>query len=174
MTQPLLFLEPIAGVYPAPMPEVNRLLTLWGHRLGAIRRPFHSEGFALLVDQRPVAVAVSTSIVNGPVAGYTRQQVVELGRLCAAPGNTWANRVLLRLWREVCAPRWACWPVLAAISYSHNAMHRGDIYRTDGWRKVSAACGSSGGGTWSRPRAATSPLAGRKSLWVWEYGEVPA
>lgn len=168
-TQPMLFAAPIAGVYPIGMGEANELLVRWEHRLGPINRPFRSEAYALMLDQRPVAVAVSTSIVNGPVAGYERQEVVELGRLCAEPGNRWANRVMLRVWREVAAPRWKCWPVKAAVSYSHNAMHRGDILRTDGWTKVRDDCGSSGGGLWSRKREQGEAVYGSKSLWVWIY-----
>lgn len=171
--QSMVFAEPIAGVYPIGMGEANRLLDLWEHRLGPIERPFRGEGFALLLDRRPIAVAVSTSIVNGPVAGYGRQEVVELGRLCAEPGNTWANRVLLRLWREVCAPRWKCWPVKAAISYSHNATQRGDIYRTDGWRRVNSDAGSRGGGTWGRARNQGAAVYGKKSLWIWVYPASP-
>ena len=167
--QAALFLEPIAGVYPIGMREANQLLARWEHKLGPINRPFHSEAYALLLDQRPIAVAVSTSIVHGPVAGYARQEVVELGRLCAEPGNTWANRVLLRLWREACAPRWQCWPVRAAISYSHNAMHRGELYRHDGWRRVKDDCGSAGGGLWSRPREQGQAVYGKKTLWVWAF-----
>ena len=99
--------------------------------------------------------------------GYQRGQLVELARLASC--ERWANRVMLRLWREVCAPRWACWPVAAAISYSHNAMHTGNLYRFDGWEKFSDDCGSSGGGTWSTKRTRNSAHAGSKTLWVWRY-----
>lgn len=168
LLQPALFLEPIAGVYPLGMREANRLLEQWAHRLGPINRPFHSEAFALMVDQRPVAVAVSTNAMGARVAGYGRQELVELGRLCAEPGNRWANRVLLRLWREVLARRWPCWPVRAAISYSHNAMHRGDIYRTDGWRLVKEGAGATSGTNHGRP-VADMRFVGKKRLWIWEY-----
>ena len=97
--------------------------------------------------------------------------MVELARLGASV--PWASRVILRLWRETCAPRWKCWPVRAAVSYSHNAMHTGNLYRFDGWRPVRDDCGSSGGGSWSRPRYATDVVHGKKTLWLWRYdGEV--
>lgn len=166
--QPMLFAEPIAGLYPLTMREANALLTAWSHRLGPINRPFHSEAFALFLDQQLIALAVSTNAMGNPVAGYVRNEVVELGRLCAEPENHWANRVMLRLWREACAPRWPCWPVRAAISYSHNAMHRGDIYRTDGWELVKENAGATSGSNHGRP-VADMRFAGKKRLWRWIY-----
>lgn len=168
LMQPMLFAEPMVGLYPFDQDEANRLLERWQHTLGPINRPFHSEAYALMLDQRPIAVAVSTNTMGNSVAGYRRQEVVELGRLCAEPGNTWANRVLLRLWREVCAPRWQCWPVKAAISYSHNAMHRGEIYRTDGWRLVKEDAGSTSDSNHGRP-VTDMRSAGKKRLWAWSY-----
>lgn len=167
MIQPALLSVPMVGLYPVGLAEANRLLVEWGHRLGPCNRPFRQESFALELDGRPVAVAISASIVHGPVAGYGLHEVVELARLAAA--EPWANRVMLRLWREACAPRWECWPVKAAVSYSHNAHHRGDLYRFDGWERVTATAGSGGGGAWSRKRYAGDATAGRKTLWVWRY-----
>jgi hypothetical protein len=161
---------PMAGLYPTSVTEANELLVRWGHRLGPVRRPFRQEAYVLTVDGRPVAVATSGSIVNGPVAGYQRDEVVELTRLAAC--EPWATRVMLRLWRELCAPRWACWPVKAAVSYSHNAMHRGDIYRFDGWTKIREDAGSNGGRTWSRERRQSDAVYGRKTLWLWRYEAV--
>lgn len=158
---------PMSGVYPISVDEANVLLVKWGHKLGPVNRPFRQEAYALELLGRVVSIATSGSIVNGPVAGYQRDEVVELTRLAAC--EPWANRVMLRLWREVCAPAWKSWPVLAAVSYSHNAMHRGDLYRFDGWEKVKDNCGSSGGGSWSRKRYATEAVMGKKSLWVWRY-----
>lgn len=158
---------PISGLYPIDIAAANRLLVEWGHKLGPCLRPFRQEGYALELDGQPIAVAVSASIVNGPVAGFERSEVVELARLAAqAP---WASRVMIRLWRECCAPRWACWPVLAAVSYSHNAMHRGDLYRFDGWERVRDDAGSAGGGTWSSERKSGDAVLGKKSLWLWRY-----
>lgn len=182
---PRLLDVPISGLYPIAVADANRFLTEVGHKLGPCNRPFRQEAYGLEVDGSLVAVAISASIVNGPVGGayrkggvdvvpfadrpegFQRMEVVELARLAAA--NEWANRVMLRLWRELCAPRWASWPVLAAISYSHNAMHRGDLYRFDGWIRGRDDAGSSGGGSWSRKRYATEASHGRKSVWVWRY-----
>lgn len=161
---------PIAGLVPITNESANDLLVKWEHRLGPCNRPFRTESFALEVDGIPVAVAMTCSIVHGPVAGYQLHQVVELARL--ASSTRWANRVMLRLWREVCAPRYKCWKPLAAVSYSHNALHGGNTYRLDGWTKVKDDCGTDGsGGNWGRRRAgyANKALHGKKTLWVWEY-----
>lgn len=160
---------PMVGLMPIEVDEANQLLVAWQHKLGPCNRPFRQEAFALELDGRPISLAISASAVSATVGGYARTEVVELARLCALPGNRWANRVMLRLWREVCAPRWACWPVRAAISYSKNAEHRGDLYRCDGWERLQEDCGSSGGGTWSRRREPGEPVDGTKTLWVWRY-----
>jgi hypothetical protein len=167
-----LFDLPICGLYPLAVDEANRLLQEWGHRLGPVHRPFRQEAYCLrLAGQEPLAIAVSGSIIDGPVAGYDRQEVVELTRLAAR--NPWANRVMLRLWREVCAPLWKCWPVRAAVSYSHNAMHRGNLYRLDGWERVRDDCGNPHAmlNRGKRSYIGNDPRAGRKTLWVWRYAE---
>lgn len=81
----------------------------------------------------------------------------------------WANRVMIRLWRETLAQLWPCWPVKAAVSYSHNGMHTGDLYRFDGWARWKTDAGSSGGGTWGRVRSNTDAVYGKKTLWGWRY-----
>ena len=167
-----LFDVPMCGLYPMPIEDANDLLIEWNHKLGPCHRPFRQEAFGLEVAGRVVAVAISASIVNGPVAGYERMEVVELARLAAA--NAWANRVMLRLWREVCAPKWKCWPVKAAISYHKNALHSGNLYRFDGWEKVKDNAGSGGGGSWSRVRYASEVVHGSKTLWVWRYEQPQA
>lgn len=169
MSGPLdcLFDPALAGLYPMEPDEVNRFLVKWEHKLGPCNRPFRQEGFALMVGAEPIAVAMSASIVHGPVDGYRIQEVVELARMCAC--ERWANRLMLRLWREVAAPKWACWPVKAAVSYSKNSDHNGNLYRFDGWRKVKDDCGSNGGGAWSRKRYASDAVQGPKTLWMWDY-----
>lgn len=161
---------PMVGVYPIDPDYANVLLVKWKHKLGPVNRPFRQEAFALEMDGEPIAVAVSGSIVNGPVAGYEHDEVVELTRL--ASSVSWANRIMLRVWREVCAPRWKCWPVKAAVSYSHNALHAGSLYRLDGWEAVKT---DAGGRTamlnrGQRRYTGEDPRAGKKTLWVWRYG----
>lgn len=168
-----LFELPLAACYPVDNGIANELLVKWEHKLGPVNRPFRTESFVLEVAGEPVAVAMTGSIVHGPVAGYTTQECVELIRLASA--NSWANRVMIRLWREVCAPSWKCWPVKSAVSYSHNALHGGSTYRTDGWEKISEKCGTNGkGGNWGRRGEGyqNKALHGYKTLWVWRYPEV--
>jgi hypothetical protein len=185
----LAFNMPVAGMTPIDLAWANVLLARWGHGLGPVKRPFRSEAWALQVDSRDVAVAVSCSTVSEHIAWtetraegvgddreivvekktLPRDQLVELARLCADPAERWASRPMLRLWREVAAPRWKCWPVSAAVSYSQNKRHDGSLYRWDGWTCIADDCGSSGGGAWSRKRYATDEVHGKKSLWLWRY-----
>lgn len=164
-----LFEVPAVGLYDLDLDDANRLLVEWGHKLGPCERPFRSEAFALELHGEPISVAISASTVSETAAGFDRVQLVELARLAARV--RWANRVMIRLWREVCAPKWPCWPVRAAVSYSHNAMHSGNLFRFDGWEKVREDCGSSGGGTWSKPRAEGDAVRGSKTLWLWRFPE---
>lgn len=67
----------MCGLFPVPVGYANQLLADWGHKLGPVNRPFRSEAFALDVDGRPIAVAVSASIVSASAAGYARQEAVD-------------------------------------------------------------------------------------------------
>jgi hypothetical protein len=172
-----LAMFPVVSFSPLPggkegLAQANDLIVRWGHDMGAIERPFGWESWVLTVDEEPVSVAVSVSTVSDTVAGYVCREVVELGRLCSRPGDEWANRVALRLWRQVAAPRWHYWPVKAAVSYSLNSRHDGQLYRFDGWEKVTDAAGAPSGpnATWSKKRQPGDPRAGEKTLWLWEYG----
>jgi hypothetical protein len=157
----------MAGLYPMEVEEANWYLVQWEHKLGPVNRPFHMEAFSLEIQGRIIAVAVSASTISKIAGGYQRQELVELARLASC--ERWANRLMLRLWREACAPRWACWSVKAAISYHHNELHNGDLYRFDGWEKIREDCGSLGGGTWSRKRYGSDVVHGKKTLWLWRY-----
>lgn len=170
---PRLFETPLVAINPVDVKQANALLIEWEHNLGACNRPFHQEAWALEFGGRIITVAVSASIVSTTAAGFKCSEVVELARQCAAPGYSWSNRVMLRLWREACAEKWPCWPVLAAISYSQNARHPGDMYRFDGWTKFSEDAGSSGGGTWSKKRSESDAVHGKKTGWLWRYGATP-
>lgn len=178
---PLLHL-PLCGLYPCDIAVANALLIAWEHRLGRCSRPFGQQAFSLQLQGQPVSVAISASLVSTTISGtnkagvrvsYRRGEVVECARLCSAPTAPWATRPMLRLWRQVCAPLWPYWPIQAAVSYSQNAHHRGEIYRHDGWERIHSACGSRGGKAWGRTRYATDVVYGKKSLWVWRYAASP-
>ncbi|MET9729262.1 hypothetical protein ABZZ79_00925 [Streptomyces sp. NPDC006458] len=162
---------PAAGFFETDTAAANALLTCWGHYLGPSDRPFGSQAWRLDVGGEPVSVAISASTVSATVGGYARRQVVELARLCTRPGEQWATRVTLRLWRQVGAPAWPYWDVAAAVAYSDNKRHPGHIYRTDGWRRLTDRAGAPSGpnATWSKQRAEGHPARGRKSLWLWQY-----
>lgn len=163
---------PVAGLHLVDLDYANALITRWDHNLGPVHRPFGSQAWTLDVDGQPIAVAVSASLVSATVSAldgttWQRGEAVELARQCAA--ERWANRVMIRLWREVAAHRWPYWPVKVAVSYSQNNRHDGDLYRFDGWERASDQCGSMGGGAWSRPRYATDAVVGKKTCWLWRY-----
>jgi hypothetical protein len=167
-------LLPAVGVEEIMNSEADRLLTAWGHYLGPCDRPFGKQSFALHIDGRPISLATSASTVSSTVRFseklvMPRTDLVELARLCTAPGEQWATRVMLRLWREVHAQQWPHWPVRAAVAYSQNDRHEGRIYRFDGWTKVRELPASGGGGQWSGKRAAGHVAHGAKTLWSWLY-----
>ncbi len=154
--------------------KADQLLTHWEHYLGPCRRPFGRQAWALVLDGEPVSVAVSASTVSATAAGMPRRSVVELARLCSDPMHRWATRPTLRLWREVGAQRWPYWSVEAAIAYSADRRHPGDLYRFDGWTRFTTSRPSGGGGSWTGARAADHPARGRKTGWIWRYaGERP-
>ncbi len=161
---------PILGLNRISNELANECLVKWDHKLGPCNRPFLTESFAIEKEGEPIAVAMSCSIVHGPVAGYSVKEVVELARLCSS--TPYLNRVMLRLWREYCAPNYGAWRPKAVVSYSHNGLHSGDIYRFDGWGKVTDKAGSTGkGGNWGRRGKgyANQVIHGRKTLWIYEY-----
>lgn len=151
----------------------DELLEKWGHWLGGCNRPFGRQSFALRLNRSIISVAVSASTINESCGGYSRNQAVELARLCSDPAQKWASRVCLRLWRETAAQCWGAkyWPVIALVSYSNSIRHKGDLYRFDGWTKVAEVRAGTSGSTWKRPRkVAYEP----KAVWVWKLAEVAA
>lgn len=168
--------QPLVGLVSVDVEEANALLEEWGHYLGPTRRPFPpTQAFALDMEGEPIAVATSDGIVGDTSAGFARCEAVELSRLCVRPGERWVTRVMLRLWRERCAPLWPCvsprpgLAPIAAVAYSKNDRHEGRIYRFDGWERVTTTAGSSGGGTWSRKRKHNEAANGPKTLWLWRF-----
>lgn len=155
--------DALAELCEIPVREANKLLTAWGHRIGEIRRPMGLlVAHALLTDSNPVALAVSADLIRERVAGLpftTRQNTVELARLCAH-GPHFA-RPMLRLWREI------VFPSLGkdyAVSYQDADMHRGELYRHDGWQRVSYS------------HSGTDARSGRKgrNKWVWIWPRASA
>lgn len=151
---------PLASFDGCQLHEANALLQRWGHRMGPLERGNSGAQHChvLRAHGAPVAVVCTSSLIRERVGGglghMTRENTVELSRLCA--GEPWACRVALRLWRECVFPgtgaRWA-------ISYQDASLHSGNVYRFDGWRRA----GYSSSGTDQR-----SGRRGRKKwIWVW-------
>lgn len=123
--------------------------------------PFPTAGWshALFYDDQPVAVVATDTLIRPRVAGLTRQEAVELSRLCAARPDL--CRVVLRLWRAFVFPvmcrdhgfRWA-------VSYQDAHIHSGNLYRFDGWARLTTS------------RSGTDPRTGRKRrskiIWGWQ------
>lgn len=151
---------PVAAFDSIPLAEANGLLRLWGHKMGPLERG-NTSGLhchALFVHGEPVALACTSSLIRECVGGglghLTRENTIELSRLCAAA--PWACRVALRLWRETVFPGTG---YAYAVSYQDADLHTGNTYRFDGWQR--AAFSSSG--TDSR----TGRKGRRKWIWVW-------
>jgi antitoxin VapB len=151
---------PVVALERIELPAANDLLVRWGHRMGALERG-NSVGwhYALLGHGEPVAVACASTLIRERVGGglshLTRDNAIELSRLCAA--RPALCRVALRLWREFVFPGLG---YQFAISYQDADLHTGNTYRFDGWQRM----GFSHSGRDSR-----SGRQGRdKYIWVWE------
>lgn len=151
-------LRPVATFESMPLAEANVLLEKWQHKMGGLHRG--NQGaicHALFQGDEPVAVTcASTTIapVVGGVSGLTRQNTIELSRLCAArPGLC---RIALRMWREFVFPNLG---YKFAVSYQDADLHNGHTYRFDGWQ----CAGKSRSG-----RDTRSGRPGRnKNVWVY-------
>lgn len=154
-----MIVAPIAHIEQTSAADANRLLTAWEHKMGPCNRPnFDMWAHALFHNGEPVALAVTAGLICPVVAGMTRDQAVELARLCACrPG---LNRVMLRCWREfVFVPMTQRHGWSWAISYQDERLHLGDTYRFDGWVAL------------QRTRSGTDSRSGKrgrnKTVWGW-------
>jgi hypothetical protein len=151
---------PLAAFDHIDLATANELLEAWGHKMGPLNRgnsaALHCH--ALYAHAQPTAVVCTSSLIRECVGGgnqhLTRANTVELSRLCAS--NKWANRVALRLWRELVFPQLG---YAHAISYQDAALHTGATYRMDGWKAI----GTSSSGTDSR----SGRKGRRKRIWLW-------
>jgi antitoxin VapB len=154
-----LFASPLVSFDAISRRELNECLVAWGHRMGPWERPSYREIFhGLRHDGALVGVTAAGDLIRETCAGLARYEAVELGRVCAARPDL--CRVVLRLWREFVFPAlsrahgWS-W----AVSYQDAVMHRGDLYRFDGWVKIGES------------RSGTDGRSGRKGrskvIWGW-------
>lgn len=138
----------------------NDCLVAWGHKMGPLLRGNQAgTHYVLRHEGQPVAVAMTSTLIRECVGGglshLTRENCVELSRLCAIrPGLC---RVALRLWREFVFPAIG---MPFAISYQDADLHNGNTYRFDGWKRMAYS------------RSGPDKRSGRKGrnkwIWVWE------
>jgi len=149
---------PLVEFSDCSLHEANTLLAAWGHKMGELKRGNQGAWcHVLLANGEPQAVTTASNLIAANVGGglkqLTRENTVELSRLCAVrPGLC---RVALRLWREF------VWPTLGyeyAISYQDADLHTGNTYRFDGWERVGQPA-----------RSGTDTRSGRpgRTKWVW-------
>lgn len=148
------------GFDPVTLPEANEMLVAWGHKMGPLKRGNQGAAscHALWMGDEYLAVATASTLIMPVVGGgcswMTRDNTIELSRLCAARGGL--CRVALRLWRE------CVFPSLGydyAVSYQDADLHNGNTYRFDGWKRV------------GRARSGTDTRSGRpgRDKWVWAW-----
>jgi hypothetical protein len=139
--------------------DVNIYLEKWNHKMGALRRG--NQGaicHMLFYKEDPIAVTTASHLIRENVGGglklLTRENTIELSRLCAAKPDI--CRVALRMWREFVFPDL---PFPVAISYQDSNLHNGNTYRFDGWKKVAYS------------HSGTDQRSGKKGrdkwIWVW-------
>ncbi|WP_434619258.1 hypothetical protein [Azospirillum sp. B2RO_4] len=161
------FAPPLVSFDPIDLGDLNQCLTDWGHKMGPWLRPSYGDDwfFGMRHNGQLVAVTASCALMTPRcAAGLSRTEAFELGRVCAAAPD-WC-RAILRLWRmtvypALCATRGYQW----AISYQDAVLHRGDLYRHDGWVRLA----------FSRGASSTDPRTGRKGRdkWVWGWHPDP-
>ena len=153
-------LFPLVTFEKITLPAANMLLVAWGHRMGVLERGNQDAVcYALMHEENPVAVTTTSPLIRECVGGglsyLTRENCIELSRLCAIrPGLC---RVALRLWREFVFPAIG---KSHAISYQDADLHNGNTYRFDGWKRMAYS------------HSGTDNRSGRKGrnkwIWVWE------
>lgn len=151
-----MLISPIAHIEAIDRHMLNHALIAWEHKMGPWRRPEYGTPWfhGLFHNGTLIAVTAAATLITEKVCGLGRADAIELGRVCAARPHL--CRPMLRLWRELLFPNFGhSW----AISYQDAVLHRGDLYRFDGWSQL----GKSSSGTDAR-----SGLKGRKKvIWGW-------
>jgi hypothetical protein len=159
-----MLIAPIAHLAQIDRDTLNDALNAWGHKMGPWLRPeFKGEWLHGLYNNGGLVAVVAAAQLITPHITTTagpldRAQAFELGRLCAVRPNL--CRAMLRLWREfvfpaICAAHGYKW----VISYQDAVLHRGDVYRFDGWVEI----GRSNSGTDAR----SGRKGRRKIIWGW-------
>lgn len=135
-----MLIEPLVTFDSIDLGELNQCLTAWEHKMGPWKRPDYGRArfHGMRHNGELVAVLASDQLQRDRVAGFSRDEAFELGRVCAVRAHL--NRVALRLWREfvfpaLCREHGWTW----AISYQDAVLHSGDLYRFDGWVRLATS-----------------------------------
>ena len=154
-TYQLSLVPPLVSFEKISEDAMNECLVAWGHKMGPLHRPMHKpDCYGLMHYGEIVGVIASSSLIPKALCGLTRENTIEVSRLCAARSGLCS--VVLRLWREFVFPTMG---YEYAISYQDEALHTGNIYRFDSWERL------------GRSRSGTDRRSGRigrsKTIWVW-------
>lgn len=147
--------------------EANECLERWRHRMGPIKRPLFRAPIDFgLREMGELQGVICCDTLIRETCGFTRYDAFELSRMCAAAPRI--NRALIRLFTEFAQPAVArVWGTQWAISYQNAKMHRGDLYRFDGWLRLRETRGG------PDPRAAdTTVTANERVIWGWHPSSV--
>lgn len=160
-------MPPIMHIAQIDLSEANRLLLAWGHRMGPCNRPDYGIWcHGLFEHGEPVAVTVTATLIRETCAGLTRDEAVELARLCASRPRL--CRIMVRAWSEIILPALGrVHGYVWGVSFQDAAIHHGYTYRSDGWLPI------------GKSRSGTDPRSGRKGrnkvIWGWPAaGHAPA
>ncbi len=152
-------LPPAVAFDPIDVREMNTCLVAWGHKMGPLNRPAGVQhAYGLIVGGSIVGVVGTSDLAAERVSGFNRQQAIELSRVCAERPDI--CRILVRLWREFVFPHFSQpW----AVSYQDAALHSGDLYRFDGWIRL------------SRSHSGADTRSGRegRDKWIWGWRADP-
>ncbi len=151
-----IFIAPIQHIEAIENAEADAALIAWGHKMGPCKRPMGTlVSHGMFAHGKLVALTVTADLVAATAAGMTREEAIELARLCASRPDL--CRPMLRLWREFVFP---CFGKPWAVSYQDEALHTGNVYRFDGWVQLRENC-----------RSGTDKRSGRKgrtkTVWGW-------
>lgn len=149
--------NPIVSFDTLDQDVANKALVAWGHKMGQLHRGNQKAlCHGLYHEDDLIAVTMASTLITPnlcePIQNCTRENTIELSRLCAVRGGI--CRVMLRLWREFVFPFMG---YDFAISYQDADLHNGHTYRFDGWTRA------------ARSRSGTDTRSCRKGRdkWIW-------
>jgi antitoxin VapB len=157
-----MLIDPLVSFDLIDRDEANECLVRWGHKMGANNRPLYRAPIDFgLREMGELQGVICCDTLIRETCGLNRHTGFELSRLCAAAPRI--SRALIRLFTEFAYPAIVrTWGTPWAISYQNAKMHRGDLYRFDGWLRLRETSGG------SDPRASDETVsASQRVIWGW-------